>query len=332
MKSNRIRINPHPPARPFRLQHQSPREHPPCSPHSPRPYPPAPHPLTRRLQDLRGTGADARDPAVATTLLQPFGEGVCPKGAHHPPGLGQGPGQGERFASDGSYIKKSNTAAAAAVGNATTGNSISGEGCVPGRVAVSIEGGVTGAGGVTVESGVTAAGGSTAACGVNAARGADAAVTTVGDPGHQHNLNQRCSSNGNGDDRDNDTPPGCPLSIVVPNVSPLDSSPTSARLFPENRSPHDVVPEASPDVADSMDTSATTEAEPRTTTPRLPADCVEAISNTSGLEKETFVNGPPGDAGLVSPDRVPFPPPGSVVLVKPRVTRTRLKVCLPIFF
>lgn len=42
---------------------------------------------------------------MGTTLLQPFGEvRVCPKGTHHPPGLGQGPGQGERYAYDGSYI------------------------------------------------------------------------------------------------------------------------------------------------------------------------------------------------------------------------------------
>ena len=53
-------------------------------------------------QDARGFGSDALDTAVATTLL-PSGscDGSFAKGVHHPPGLGQGPGQGgDRLVSD----------------------------------------------------------------------------------------------------------------------------------------------------------------------------------------------------------------------------------------
>lgn len=40
---------------------------------------------------------------MATTLL-PFGESTFPKGVHHPPGLGQGPGQGDHLVADGSTL------------------------------------------------------------------------------------------------------------------------------------------------------------------------------------------------------------------------------------
>ncbi|CAM9351795.1 unnamed protein product, partial [Ectocarpus sp. 8 AP-2014] len=75
------------------------------------------------IHDLRGNALDAGNPSVGTTLLQPFGEGICPKGTHHPPGLGQGPGQGERFASDGSYIASgANTAAGTSRGRSRSGS------------------------------------------------------------------------------------------------------------------------------------------------------------------------------------------------------------------
>ena len=75
-------------------------------------------------QDARGLGSDARDPTVATTLL-PFGEATFPKGVHHPPGLGQGPGQGDRLA-DGCALDTAHdpphaAAAAAAAANGSNG-------------------------------------------------------------------------------------------------------------------------------------------------------------------------------------------------------------------
>lgn len=45
-------------------------------------------------QDYRAFRQDARDSTVSTTV-SPIGESTFAKGAHHPHGLGQGPGQGD---------------------------------------------------------------------------------------------------------------------------------------------------------------------------------------------------------------------------------------------
>lgn len=68
-------------------------------------------------QDFRGYGYEAADPTVPTTLCI-FGDAASAKGAHHPPGLGQGPGQSSRY-SDGSLLPK-------------TINTASGEGAIMG--------------------------------------------------------------------------------------------------------------------------------------------------------------------------------------------------------
>lgn len=245
---------------------------------------------------------------MATTLLQPFGEGVCPKGTHHPPGLGQGPGQGERFASDGSYISKGN---AAAVGNAAISDSSNRDSCVSGDVAV--DGRVPGAGVVTVTD------------------GADAAATSSCDQEQQQQQQKRCSSDGHHDDPDAEIHRTRPLSIVLPKMLPPESSPTSAQQLSDDWSRIDL---DSASIDPSTRTTTETIDSSTMTTARLLTGGVgvEAKSTTtSGLGKGIALKNPPGDAGIVAPDRVPFPPPGSVMLVKPRVTRARLKVRFPIF-
>lgn len=60
------------------------------------PTPSTPPLRLRRLQDYRALRSDAHDPAVATTVSP--SDTTCVKGMHHPIGLGQGPGQGARYA------------------------------------------------------------------------------------------------------------------------------------------------------------------------------------------------------------------------------------------
>ena len=53
-------------------------------------------PRLSSLQDFRGFGHEVADPTVRTSV-SPFGDAASSKGSHHLPGLGQGPGQADRY-------------------------------------------------------------------------------------------------------------------------------------------------------------------------------------------------------------------------------------------
>ncbi|CAM9248340.1 unnamed protein product, partial [Scytosiphon promiscuus] len=261
------------------------------------------------IHDLRGTGVDAKDPAVSTTLLQPFGEvKVCPKGTHHPPGLGQGPGQGERFASDGSYIASGGGGGGG--GGGIGSSSSSRKDSSKGSYAPSGSGAPVGGG---EDSGRD-----------------DTADPRLREGAHkeealqqkQRQEQQGCSS---------DESPRVRLSIVVPKPAPSPSpSPSGPQrltlLFPEKRVPDSVSVNADP--ASIHGRQRSPQASPASAVSAPLPDGAGAEVATAGLGKEGGLDRSlsTGDAGEVSPVRVLVPPPGSVTLVKPRVRRVRLKV------
>lgn len=242
---------------------------------------------------------DAGNPSVGTTLLQPFGEGICPKGTHHPPGLGQGPGQGERFASDGSYIASgANSAFGTSRGRSRSGSNS-----------------------------CAAADGEADAADVAGAR-RNSSEGSV----HQPQQLSRTDSLNRDQDGSSDRSSDRRLTIVIPGDKGLRPPPPPPplqataggghHLFPEKKSPNSVSAVFS---GASIDPSA----KKRSPTPPLLLLSPGGVDEKPGVGVGLDHSAADGDAGEPSPVWVPPPPPpGSVTLVKPRVKRVRLKVSL----